>query len=194
VNVPFFLQEKLVLPGQYMMGHILGNDLYNFIGKNELLISVRDLRFMLVSQERMRSGIKMEEVTPQLLLARLRENKFIGFKELLDRAQSFLPLMDKIPVLRFEELIAKDREKARPSINALAQVTECSPEEVFESRDKNIYSTAKNTSTGLSTYTGHFSEIDKVWTLEVEEAFISLGGDIINEQLGYSRFYTPPFN
>jgi hypothetical protein len=188
-NLPFYIQEKMVLPGQYMMGHVHGEYLHGLAGKDELLLSIRDLRYMLVSIERFMKGIKLEEVTPQYLIDRIHGKKGNIFQEVLYRAQSFLPLLGRAPVLRFEELIAEDRQKAWPSIEALAQVTGCTSEEVFAARDKNLRTTSTNRVTQMTTYTGRFSVLEGIWTLEVEKAFIAAGGDIINEQMGYSKSY-----
>lgn len=72
----------------------------------------------------------------------------------------------------------------QPSVNAISEITGLPAEDVCQAVETCRGSNAK-------TYSGQNSRLDDIWTQEVENAFITKGLDILSEQLGYSRHYSP---
>lgn len=198
-TLPYPLIVNLTSPGNVYAGHVANPDHVRLVHRNDkILMSVRDLRVSLVSYVRMivyakslfkelgekEKGFPVNsELTSELFSTHWNTPYF---DEVFSSAKNCVELMNEpfVRVLRFEELTSTDPEILKKPAEAIAEIAECSVTKALA-----LLQEANGQKT--NTYTGHFSELGNFWNQDVENKFIEFGGDIINEQLGYSRHYNP---
>jgi len=198
-KIPPPLKERLMRArGTISVTHVTGDEGSIYVYRNKkILLAIRDLRYVAVSTCRWRINQGLfampdqkngffpanSELSSSLMLDFFKENHFQG---ILASARTYTKARREpfIRLVRFEEMVSSDREVMRPSAEAIAEVAECSLEEVFQALEK---TSGKKT----ATYSGQLSRLGDFWTQEVEDRFIELGGDVLNERLGYNRHYTP---
>ena len=184
VALPYTAQVGLVLPGQYLLSHIDEPTFRSSIGQNRALLSIRDLRYSFISAFRFNyfrnNQVHADILTSANLCDAIKSplGKFI-----INIAKGMVALKDDFPVIRFEDLISRDIKTVEPALRVISDATASSMEAVFEAQKKVL-------DTETHTYSGQHSRMGDFWTPEVEELFVSAGGDVINEELGYPREYT----
>ena len=195
---PYPLMAGLSSNGVYYASHVNEAASLRWAHHHEkILLSVRDLRDVTVSFLRwfIRLGqIPMpgkpgdyfpttNDLTSDLLLNYLNG---IPLNLPFSFAEAYIKILNDpfVRLVKFEEMTSPDLEIMRKPAEAIAEVTECPLEEVLK-----VMASANGRET--RTFSGRHSKLGDFWTQEVENKFIELGGDILNEQLGYSRHYTP---
>jgi len=195
---PYSLGARLRPNGTVTVGHVTdAGSIYAAHRDDKILLAVRDLRlvavsfcrwvihlgFFAVSDENSGHFPANSELDSSLMLDFFKKDFFQG---VLAATRSYIWIRQEpfIRLVRFEELVSPDREVMRPSAEAIAEVAECSLEEVFQALEK-------TNGEKTATYSGQLSQLGNFWTQEVEDRFIELGGDVLNERLGYSRRYMP---
>jgi hypothetical protein len=195
VRMPYSIQINLVQPGQFLMGHpyeIRSIMDAKLLGLNKILLSVRDLRHVFMSVVRhslyfYRLKILKEDISDtniksdQLLDFIKKSNGWVGQ---FGKACAELKNDPITRLVRYEELVSHDQTKMTSSLLSIADVADCSIDEVFEAVEK---------TEGQETVTffKQHSRLKGVWNDEIEALFKSYGLDVLNEQLGYSRDYNP---
>ena len=187
-HFPFTLQAECVLPGQYLAGHVWGEQLRLVCMRRKILFVIRDLRYATVSMTRMEyrndyDDFRQTHCAPDRLIGVIEGNP-----EIFPAAAGIADLMREpnACLARFEELASGDREKMDPSVQALSRATGLDAEQVFAAVLQ-----ASNSKERSWSYTGQHSTLDGVWNEEVERAFAAKGYDVLNERLGYPRSWAP---
>jgi hypothetical protein len=192
------LMVNLSQNGYYYQSHVADAEALRLAHKDgKILLSVRDIRYLMISC--FRWAIRSNQMSFENVVgrARLASNeiqsvhllKFFnaGMAQfLLATAKTAVEVINEpfVRLVRFEEMVSHDLDVMRKSAESIADVTEMPVENIFQAMEQ-----ANGQQT--STYSGKLSELGDFWTQEVEDKFIELGGDVLNEQLGYSRHYTP---
>ena len=195
-TMPFDLLTELVMPGQFCIGHGFGQQIVDARLNNKLLLTIRDLRHMLVSWVRYTtSSVKshsepipsLSTISPEYIISFLGEwPGRINAVKLAAKTAAELVQRDKAHIVRFEELSSTDPDIMRPAVQAIALATGYDAERVRAAIDD-----VRQTPT--ATYSGKYTTIDGLWTQELETYFIENGWDVLNEQLGYPREYVATY-
>ncbi len=195
---PYPLMTDLGSEGVYYASHVNEVDSLRWAHHyDKILLAVRDLRLVTVSYFRWLARLgyipipgkpegyfpNSNDLTSDMLL-----NYLNGLQLILpfSFAEAYVKILNDpfVRLVRFEEMTSPDLEIMRKPAEAIAEVTECPLEDVLK-----VMEAANGWKT--RTYSGHLSQLGDFWTQEVENRFIELGGDVLNEQLGYARGYTP---
>lgn len=190
-SIPQSLMVNLQLPGTFQWGHIAdldSNTICNLHGTDKIILCIRDLRTAIVSFLRWRVALRLKrypnnnDVTEKAILDFLYTEYDVDF--LFKSAAGLLKILHEpfVRLVRFEEMIQPTRNGRKNSIEAIADAIDCPLEDVYQAVEQVLGHKTE-------TYSGKTSALDGYWTQKVENKFIALGGDVINEQLGYSRSY-----
>lgn len=193
--LPLAVQIPLLRPNQLLTAHITSYEHYlniAFQKDDALLISIRDLRYCIVSWMRHRDKEIKKDSTFKSLAAYNSDDvcDFLTRFEtdyLFNVARSHVELMKspyKALVVRYEELMSHDPDIARPSMEAISRAVGCDVSQAISAVEK-----MRDTKT--NTFTGDHVKLDDIWNDKAEEIFVAKGGDILNEKLGYPKRYTP---
>ena len=198
--IPFYALINLIPPGYFLPSHLKDFESIQRArrhGMDKILFTIRDLRHVHVSLMRhvmQRKGFKntqnkSQEYTSQHMAAYFSEKNNFGkylFTVINTGAKLAIALKQEENALCvcFEEITSKNKERMERSINSIYLATGKDPDDIFQAIQNSCGSETL-------TYTGKLSTLDRIWTQEVEDIFIATGGDVLNEQLGYPRHYTP---
>lgn len=197
-EMPYELQTSLILPGQILHGHTHAAPFLRTHLNNPFILSVRDLRFILLSwlryfamindPEKYKTIPSANSFSPNDLIHCINKYSVDAPFTLKACVKDAITLKthNMCCLVRFEELNALQIEQMRPSAEAIAVATGKSVEDVYEA-------IRKVRGQPTSTFSGELSKVDKIWTPEVEVAFIQAGWHLLNEQLGYPRDYDPDY-
>ena len=181
-SLPLHIASQFVLPGQVLHSHLIRNESLRHAGWNGAVLGmVRDLRCTVISYARHNNKFYSSLALSKDAIADWIRNSnvvtwYSGFmKSAIDMPPETLPV-------RFEELISPTLDNT--SIQSIATAAQCSPEEALAAVDK-----ARGAET--LTWTGKITNLEEWWSDEIEEAFVARGFDVMNEQLGYPRRYSP---
>lgn len=163
--MPFPVTLGLLGHGQFMLGHILAAEFRKAaVPMDRALVVIRDLRLASISYARfLWKRQKRRSLNGQADMLEWARTVLPGY---LARARSHLELLNEgYPEVRFEELI-------RPEPEVMGAI-------------------ARSQGQPTMTWSGKLSDLESYWTPEIEKVFSEMGGDALNEQLGYPRNYTP---
>ena len=193
VALSYVAQTELVMPGQYLLGHMSAEVIGEIHEKKGYLLGIRDVRRALVSWVSRRKFLVEQfqarhfntEPSGPLTAAELGEYLRTEGAAAIYFATECVAMLQDALVVRFEELSARDRIKSANSVLSIAEATGCTEDEVFAALHQGYGMEGGTYSGGTGT-----ARFGAVWTAENEGLFVDLGGDIINEALGYERNYT----
>ena len=166
-----------------MLGHVGATAMKNVHPKKQMLLAIRDLRHVIVSNLRFvrkRSGHESAQsaLKPEDLIA-FMESAHPANTFAFTMAQEAVDLLNDAQVVRFEELVSDDPEQRSRSVQSFVAVTECSTEEVSQAIERAI-------GQETMTYSGQQTELlPSLWTKEVEDCFVCKDGYVLNKRLGY---------
>ena len=185
IKLPFDIQRQLIDNGQFLLGHF-SYDCAKFIPRDNLIVCVRDLRYVCFSYLRWLQKCQCNSSynwfnlgeTEEALFTFMSSNEVIN--EIIDSAQESVKCADKYPnkVIHFEELInLADNNNV---INVISNTT---------SIDNNLVYLAIKSSLNKKTltYSGKPTRIDDVWSDRIEEIFCKSGLHFLNDVLGYYK-------
>lgn len=198
VVFPYPLMVNLGADGYQFLAHVAEAEVLRLVHRDDqIILSIRDLRSLAVSYLRWSARtnqLALEETPGKSFPANheLRSEFLLKFFSsgmavfLINTARTAVEIMNEpfVRLVRFEEITSPDRNIMRKSAEAVAEVIQRPLEDVFQALEAAI-----GRETG--TYSGQTSELGDFWTQAVEDRFVELGGDVLNEQLGYSRHYKP---
>jgi hypothetical protein len=194
VKIPYDYMLDLLRPGQFLIGHSAASCFTGVPQEKTILYSIRDLRYATISNARYMvkiaaNAMNYPDPTENLLMRWFAPESVKGsYMNTKDGYYDFvarqIPLLNRAHVVRFEDITSPDSFMQSPSLQAIAKATGC---------DSNMVKTALGQALRVKTmtYTGKLSTLNGVWTEQVEAKFKELGGDVLNERLGYPREFTP---
>ncbi len=179
IELPYKEQSLLVLPGQYLLGHLSTEIMRNAIGTAKPLLVVRRVQDALYAYwhfERLKKdpGAELRAMTKKELVFFLQN--YPGFCTQVFESAAIYP---HATVVRFEDLISDNSEQRRPSVDALAEATGFAAEAI----DAAIRGSRKSPAMHY-VFSPDFGDI---WDEEVEFYFDGFGYHELNEKLGYPR-------
>lgn len=183
--LPYDVSLSLLKQGQYTMGHLLPTDDYETgkIKSIQKIYMVRELRSGLVSlmrwSQKLNDFAAVGSAREQMALFMKTPRVGTAYYELAVGSVAWTQKR-KLPLLCYEDMISAEPAAKVRCAEIIAGVVDCEVSLVLSAIDNALNAqtnTKMNTPSTLSEY----------WSQEAEDAFVALGFDELNEQLGYSR-------
>jgi hypothetical protein len=190
LSLPYEVYSSLIQPGQFILSHIGDPEIIAWSHRNDdILLSLRNPRAATISYLRYVNPVEgkipgQKFFTPAQLVHFIKSSPEMRVLHVVLITASIIQNFSKIHTVRFEELTSKDRNDMKPSVESIAKVTGLPDEEIYQA-------IAKSLGANSLTYSGSLSQLDGIWTQEVEDAFVACGLDVLSEKLGYPRHYSP---
>lgn len=176
--LPFPIQVKLTLPGQFLLGHLSHAALQEIPLGNRPVLVVRDLRHALLSFALYQ---EIREYRDPGAVASISTRVFSGpgFDNFILMIKESLRVIASTHVVRFEELVSGDRKRMSTSLAALAAVTGCTEDSVYIAVSKALDSPTM-------VEVRRMIADDGLWSEELERTFKGFNMDEMNMRLGYA--------
>ena len=156
VFFPYNLQVQLVLPGQYLLGHLSAQAIEESHKARKVMLMIRDVRNAVLSHARFiykrRKIITDDKLTPRDLINHLNTDADYFFQCVKECC--ILKNKTFVVPIRYEHLFFNDYESLIPVLDSIREVTYCDNAAIYEAIRKSIGATTL-------TYSGNPSILDK---------------------------------
>jgi hypothetical protein len=191
VNLPLAESLNLLLPGQFLVGHLAYSaDSCEALKDFKLFFTIREMRSVLISFMRWYSnegrGEQHGEKWKSIEDKKDRMYFFLSLfiEELLSWSKEIIGWIgySKVQQIRFEELLGDFGYEKQ--IDVVERILNHIGLEKDRETAKMILKDVINKPT--KTWSGKRSDLSEYWSNQCEELFLSFGGNEINKILGYS--------
>lgn len=190
VNASLDMVVPLILPGQYVVGHLaLNTKNQNILSSFKRIISIREMRHALISHMRFLEnegrGLARNPQWKEVKNTKARMQAYLetygsDLIEIAGRVAKWLSDPESL-IIRFEEITGDNGEDV--AINNILKMASHVGISISFDKAKEIFTSVLNKPT--LTWSGKRSSLEKYWSSESEAIFLENNGGELNNILGY---------